>query len=282
MPRSSGLLPGLLACAAALSTAGAQKPAPAVVRAQVTDTAHAPMANAAVAIIRGRDSVMQAGITNATGRFTFTFQTDSALHRVTARRIGYLATTRLVRAAPGDTIDVVLVLARLPPMLDTVRVDARARSDDYHIDATMIAHIEHHYVKDAYDAMRDINPAMLGDGARGCRRAENIWVNGVKVKYSPGPAYDMPVEQSVVTHANILGIPGATTGAAGWPAAHAALDDILALVRPQDIASIDYRNCWDNSMPGRGMRNAIFLTLKPGIDFDDRHGSYPHDSIPGR
>jgi hypothetical protein len=30
------------------------------------------------------------------------------------------------------------------------------------------------------------------------------------------------------------------------------------------------------------MRNAIFITLKPGIAFDEKHGSYPADSLPDR
>jgi hypothetical protein len=273
---------GALTVCSARSTR-AQSPATvAVVNVRVTDTTGAPVDGATVIILHGSsDAAVFLHTTGTDGRAHFEFPVDTGRYRVVVRKLGFVQTMRRLRPMARRPVSVTLAISRIPPMLDTVRVDARARSDDYHIDAMMIAHIQHHYVKDAYDAMRDINPGMLGDGARGCRRAENIWVNGVKVKYSPGPAYDMPEGTSVVTAADILGIPGATLHAAPFPRPHAALDDILALVRPQDIASIDYRNCWDNSMPERGMRNAIFITLKPGFEFDDRRGSYPRDSVPG-
>ena len=272
----------LAALGASATPSCAQSRSPAVVSVRVTDTAGAPMAGVTVIVLHGRSNAATfMRTTPGSGRVWFEFFPESGGYRIVARKLGFLQTMRLLRVAPGDTTTLALAISRLPTQLDTVRVDARARSDDYHIDAAMIAHIQHHYVKDAYDAMRDISPGMLGDGARNCRRAANIWVNGAKVQYSPGPAYDMPYGQSIVTAAETLGIPGTSVGPLIVPAPHAALDDILALIRPQDIASIDYRNCWDNSIPDRGMRNAIFITLKPGIDFDDRHGSYPHDSIPG-
>ncbi|MGH7669909.1 MAG: hypothetical protein ACRENQ_10505 [Gemmatimonadaceae bacterium] len=66
------------------------------------------------------------------------------------------------------------------------------------------------------------------------------------------------------------------------PSHDTVLDDALQIIRPQDIAETRHTNCRDTSIPGHGTRNAIFVTLKPGITFDAKHGSYPVDSVPNR
>lgn len=274
----------LLAAASVLAAAPrlhAQSTPPAVVYVRVVDSTNAPMAGVTLVVLHVGDQASFTGTTNAAGRFGFQFVPDSGAYHIVARKLGYVGTTRLLPAVPGDTTSVTLSLARLPPTLDTVHVDARALSDAYRIDASMISNVKQ-YVANAYDAMRDINPGMLGDGERDCRPAMNVWVNGVRVKFSPTPTYDLPVSQSYVTREELFGIPGASRQAVSYYSPHARVDNILYWVRPQDVADISYHNCWDNSVPDRGMRNAIFITLKPGIAFDEKHGSYPADSLPDR
>jgi hypothetical protein len=288
--RRPALIVGIMAftsLTAAMASAqrGVDRPTPApigFVRIEVADAAHNPLGDVILAVLDSADNALFVTRTDSRGRSAFGLQTAGRKHLV-ARKIGFLETRRLLRVHEGDTLRVSLVLARVPPQLDTVRVTARRRSDDYVINAAMIANIEHHYVKDAYDALRDLNPGMLGDGARGCRPAMNVWVNGVHVRFSPTAAYDLPVDESFVQPAELLGHPGASDKAISWHPPHDSdPGDVLDLVRPQDIADIRYTSCLDNSIPGHGTRNAIFITLKPGIVFDEKLGSMPADSLPDR
>jgi hypothetical protein len=265
------------AAAALASTAGAQKPAPVVVRAVVTDTTNAPLANTAVAIIHGRDSVMLAGLTSAAGRYTFKFQMDSALHRITARQIGYLATTRLIRARPGDTVDVALVIARVPPMLDTVHVDARVLSDDYHIGADMIAGVTRPLF-DIHDAIVDLRPNMLDNEVHNCGPTRNIWIDGVLEQWDsdaasypkpPGGHVDVDLKGNVKTPLAPHVSPH-----------HIDPEAVLAKVNPQHVLSVDYIDCWHDPLHGSHTRNALFITLKPGYTYIRGRGSVSDDSLP--
>ena len=270
-----------LSAAAASAQRGERQPAatPAgFVRIDVADTAHTPLADVILAVLDSADNALFVTRTDSHGLSVFGLETAGRKHLV-VRKIGFLETRRLLRVRAGDTLRVSLVLSHVPPQLDTVRITARRRSDDYFIDARMIAGIQHHYVKDAYDAMRAINPSMLGDGARDCRPVRNLWVDDRRVLFSPSPSYDLPVSSSpsapVIPMDAWGGIPSAG-------AAHAPPSSVFAIIRAAHIATIVYRNCWDGTVPGRGGRNAIFITLKPGIVFDWKHGSYPADSLPDR
>ncbi len=281
---------GLLAVAsAAPAPAAGQGAPPAVAHVRVVDAAQAPLPGVTLVVIRAHEEGALLGTTANDGRYTFVFTPDSGSYRVVAKKIGYVQTTRLLPARSGDTVNVSISLARIPPQLDTVRVNARARSDDYVIDARMIvSESKHRYVKDAYDAMRDINPGMLGDGGRECRRARNIWVNGRREEYSPTPSYDLPIHQSQNLSPAAAAAPtnawasAPAGGSTALPPPHAAPTDLLAMIKSEHIAMIVYHNCWDTSFPGSGARNAIFVTLKDGYAFDPKRGSYPIDSVPGR
>ncbi len=274
--RLARLLPAAILLALPAATR-AQKPAPVVVRTQVSDTGNAPMADVGVAIIWGRDSVVLAGVTNSAGRYAFTFRIDSGLYRITARRVGYLPTTRLVRAAPGDTVNIALTLARIPPTLDTVHVEARARSDDYVIDSTMIARL-HRPVTNIYDVIRDLRPNMLYNDIHLCGPTANIWVNGVHEQF--GPKTDGPIAPIGRVQVDMAG--HVTHQPSHVAPRHLDPESVLANIRPQDVAEVRYLDCRDTSMPGFGVRNALFITLKPGIVYDWKRGSVPADSVPGR
>jgi Carboxypeptidase regulatory-like domain len=275
--------------------AAAQGPLPAVVHVRVTDAAQAPLAGVTLVVIRAHEEGSLIGTTANDGRHTFVFGPDSGSYRVVAKKISYVQTTRLLPAHAGDTINITLSLARIPPQLDTVRVSAHALSDDYAINARMISTVgERRYVKDAYDALRDINPNMLGDDARECRPVRNIWVNGRREEFSPTPGYDMPTGQSPGADATVpidawsgpppvgrRGRRGANSASSAH-APHAAPTDLLGMIKSEHIAMILYHNCWDTSYPGSGTRNAIFITLKDGYAFDPKRGSYPIDSTPPR
>jgi Carboxypeptidase regulatory-like domain len=126
------VLPFALLTIAGTTPAAAQTRAPAVVRVRVTDVAGTPIANAELAILAAKapDAVAVA-TTDTAGRHEFTVAIDGAAYRITARKLGYVATIRRLRVAPGDTTSLELRLAavaavqRLPTVVtrETYRLD---------------------------------------------------------------------------------------------------------------------------------------------------------------
>ncbi len=261
----------MLAMAACLlpTRVRAQAGPPAVVHVLVLDTAREPVAGATVVILRGPPpgQALHEGTTDAAGRCTFAFVPDSGPYRFVARRIGYAQTTRPLAVAAGDTLFVPLSLARLPPMLDTVRIEARALSNDYFLDSTAILRAARDpAIENVYDVLMRLRPNMLGDHGRICDDIAFVWVNGHRVRLDE--TLSIPPRDVLIDPRTRL------------RKRHLAPTDILAGIRPGDIASMQYKNCWDTSMPGIGSENALYITLKPGIAFDEARGSYRIDSIP--
>ena len=48
---------------------------------------------------------------------------------------------------------------------------------------------------------------------------------------------------------------------------------ILSQVHPEHIAEMRYQDCFDHSMAKVGSTNAIFIVLKPGVQFVWREGT---------
>jgi hypothetical protein len=51
------------------------------------------------------------------------------------------------------------------------------------------------------------------------------------------------------------------------------------MINPEHIAEVRYLDCWDTSVPGIGGQRALFITLKPGISFDRKRGSYVDSTV---
>jgi hypothetical protein len=115
----------VLAAVAALGapSVGAQTPARAVVRVTVTDPAGTPLPRAELAIIglRSTDAVAVAA-TDSAGRHTFRIALDSARYRITARKVGFVPTIRLLNAAVGDTTVLELRLATVTAVQELPKV----------------------------------------------------------------------------------------------------------------------------------------------------------------
>ena len=54
-------------------------------------------------------------------------------------------------------------------------------------------------------------------------------------------------------------------------------DSVLAAIRAEHVSEIKYENCQSTAVPRLGGNNAIFVTLKPGIAFDLKNGSFIAD-----
>jgi hypothetical protein len=57
-----------------------------------------------------------------------------------------------------------------------------------------------------------------------------------------------------------------------------AVDSVLASVRAEHLQEIRLVNCWDTSLPGVGAKNALYVALKPGVDWNWKVGSFIADS----
>ena len=96
----------------AVAPTQAQTPTPAVIRVQVTDPAGAPLARAELAILQLRSSdAIAVATTDSAGQHTFTLALDSTRYRITARKVGFVPTIRLLPITRGDTTTLELNMA---------------------------------------------------------------------------------------------------------------------------------------------------------------------------
>ena len=93
----------------------------------------------------------------------------------------------------------------------------------------------------------------------------------------------MPAQPS---DANVLvsDLAKARASAGGLPGIiGAARLTLLEEIRPEHIAEISYKDCFDTSAKGNFGQNALFIVLKPGIKYEVNYGSYPTDALrPGK
>ena len=54
-------------------------------------------------------------------------------------------------------------------------------------------------------------------------------------------------------------------------------DSVLAEIRAEHVSEIKYESCFSNVVNKMGGSDAIFVTLKPGIAFDLKYGSFIAD-----
>ena len=133
------------------------------------------------------------------------------------------------------------------------------------MDSTLIGReAQNPTVEDIYDVLRRLRPQMLGDYMRKCADIQFVWINGVRYRLDEtlsNPPID--VLRDPRTHARKVILEP-------W--------DLLAGIHPMDVASVQYLPCRDTSMPGIGAENALYITLKPGVAFDEKRGTYRTES----
>ncbi len=242
---------------------------PRQVHVTVAGSDGAPLDATTLLIVKQGVGAMLTGSTDAKGHYTFLVPHDSGRYSLLARKIGFAPVETSLFGDGRDTVNINLILTPASPNeLPSVRVEASARGKNYFLDSAEIASTRGRTIRDAYDALRKLRPDMLGDKGR-CpsEPVDNVWVNGRRVLSMArftGAAQGGPVH--VVRRAR---------KATPEPD---LVDSVLASVRAEDIAEIRYVNCWDRSMPGLGTNNAVYIVLKPGLDWDWGLGSHPADS----
>ena len=257
----------------ALSVASrGQLASPVAIHVHVVDSAHAPIANADVAVVHGLNDVLAAGQTDRNGLLLLRFSRHEDNYQVVVRKLGYARASKFVLAGQSDSLSIDVTLSKASQRLDTVKVIAevnRTRERTF-IDADAIA-ASGRPLFDAVDVIEKLRPNMTvepPDATGQCLPARNLWVNGVRV------AWRFP---SVSTRTRAGGVRAEVPLARPGRALRAASDDeILALasIKPEHIASIEYRNCFSTTVNKIGGESALYVILKDGIAFRMGVGSY--------
>ena len=256
---------------------GAQSVPRPTVRVLVTDSAGVPVEGVEVALVRGlRDSVGR-GTTNNAGQSSFQIPSDQNQYQVIARKIGYFRAERFFIARAVDTIRAPLTLRRIVQALATVRVteqeDLKRRA--YFIDADVIANSTRNLI-DASDILLKLRPDMVaGRPAPGfdpdCNGMREIWVNGRRTWALMSLTNDRAVQRMLgQTSRRGRQTPAARLGSSNL--------SVMMEIRPEHIAEMTFKDCFDTTVEGTGKKNALFVVLKPGVGFRPGIGSYVVDA----
>ena len=242
------------------ATAAAQAgPMVNAVRVTVVDSSRRPVSGASVSIARGLTEILATATTDASGTRMFAFR-DTGDYHVMVRRLGFRPADQFFAVLGGDSVvRVVVVLAPAPVVLDSVRVMADEDPKHKHlfIDADGIANSPR-LLFDAVDIIMKLRPDMVfGLGGKGfCPPARNLWINGKRI-----------FQEFVGIDSVAVARPGRDS-LPGW------IISALTLIRPEHIDEMRYRDCMDMSVGKIGSDRAIFVLLKPGVDYDPSVGSY--------
>lgn len=228
-----------------------------------------------LAVSRADVGALLSGRTNDSGLHVFQSSLRPGAYSVLARRPGF---------SPGETrfdvgtSDSVVVTVRLSPRpaTDLAPVVVEASRSNYVLTSSdMLA--SGRPIRDAFEALRKLKPSMLYDKDR-CRAevVENVWINGRRVLFM---AKQIPIPGNRSSRS--VGGVRVTVSGGGSRSEPPAVDSVLASIRAEHVDEIRLVNCWDNSLPGVGSKNALYVSLKPGIDWDWKRGSFVADTSSG-
>jgi hypothetical protein len=234
---------------------------------QVTDSTRQPVGNVELLVLRGGQPVEVRRSSEGAGGVRVAVPAGE--YEVVARRLGFARAGRFVRVRAGDTVVVALTLTPVAQQLSEVRVTARETLDrrTYYLDADAIA-ASRRRMWNALDVVAALRPDMLTSraGWRVCGTVQDVWINGRRV---PRPFVPDPVVSS-------RPLPNVSPKA---PVPSGVLT-ILSQVRPEHIAEMRYRDCFDRTGRAVGMSNALFIVLKPGVEYREDEGTVVVESAP--
>jgi len=264
--RYTSFILAFVAAAFAPAAANAQS-ARAFVRVTARDSAGGPISGAELTLLRGVRDVIAHATTDSGGRGTMFVDDlkDSTDLQVVMRKIGYPRGDRLFMAAPHDTARVDIVVARLATTLAPVKVTASADllRKSYHLDADDIANSTLWFT-DAWDVVKRMRPDILRSRGGCATGVQEVWVNGKRI------VLPLPPTGMARARARIGAPPGARFGYIPV--------SVLSDIAPEHIEEMTYHDCFDHSMAAVGSVNALFVTLKPGVAFQQDVGSFVVDS----
>jgi len=142
-----------------------------------------------------------------------------------------------------------------------MRIEAMSslKYKSYHLDADDIE-AANMPLYNGWDVVKRLRPDMLTSRGGCATGALQIWVNGKRIRW---PLY--PTEMVLKTA--LVGAPP-NTRVSYWPVS------VLSEIAPEHIREIVYHDCFDASMAAVGNNDAIFVTLQPGVYYEENVGSF--------
>ena len=260
-----------------------QAPRRLEIRVRVTDTAGAPIPEASVSVMRG-NGALASGPTDELGRRSLSIERSDDDFEIVVRKIGFERNGRFVRPAAPDTLALHFTLRRAVQTLEAVSVKASqdVKRKAYHLDADDIANTTRPLF-DGMDIVRKLRPDIVYGRFQGGYDPcviHDIWVNGLHIKNPP--VNDMAAARRPKPPPNISRPTGNPTAAdkprplPPDPLSKVPLDvwSVLATIKPEHVAEMNYADCTDFTVDRPGGRNALYVVLKTGVDFQPGIGSF--------
>ena len=229
MGRSYSLSLGVLALLLCAAAGSSQTTTRAVVRVSAHDSSGVPVQRAELTIVHGLRDVIARTTTDEEGQGTLIVPDvkDSTDYQVVMRKIGYSRTDRFFSVGPRDTAKIELVVAHPNVTLPTVKVTAEANvlRKSYYLDADDIANSDWHFIN-GWDVLKRLRPDMLTSRGGCATGAQEIWVNGKRIR--------LPLLPTGMARATAL---------VGVPAAHRFTYtpvSVLSEIEPEHIESITF------------------------------------------
>jgi len=251
-----------------------------VVDVFVVDGHNVAVPGADVSIVRELNKVVAHGTTDDNGRRRLTLSRSAQPFQIIARKIGFARGDQFL-VPIHDTITSRIVLHPAPQALAAVTVTAEQdlRRKRYHIDADDIANSDRP-ILDALDVVTKLRPSMIYPvqpaGMDPCGLFY-VWVNGKRVVTTIPDAFIASRARQLRAAAK-----AAPRLGAGLGSVPVNVQTVLSSIHPEHIDEMTYTDCDDFSINANYARNAVFVTLKPGIGFEPNVGSFViedwHDS----
>lgn len=255
-------------CAASCSTSPRTSKGLVPIRVRVLDSVGTPVHNATVTLIRGLHQELAAGATDSSGVLcfcgAFIFSTD---YQVVVRKTGFAPSRQFTKLTLVDSLKVDVVLLPATGAADTSAARAPNR-----IDAETIA-AGSQRMQNAFDLIRLLRPGMLPvrDRTDACEPIAHVWVNGQHV-LSPNEGTATRPRTSASSLGRVNPFEGVSL----------QVRSALTSIKPEHVAAVEYRDCHDAAEVRSGRNNALFVSLKHGVQFDESLGSYVSRESPQR
>lgn len=229
------------------------------IRVRVVDSAGAPVSDARVSLTRGLHQELASGATDPAGVLCFcSLFIFSPEYQVVVRKPGFTPARQFAKLEFIDSLKIDVVVKPVVAAADTIPASSPRRIDAEAIAASGRA------PQNAFDVIRMLRPGMLAARANAdaCEQVSNLWVNGRRV-LSPDR------------------VPAPPRASPNPPRAPTPFDDVSVRVRsalnsikPEHVAVIEYRDCHEVTEGQPALSNALFVSLKKGVQFEQELGSY--------
>ena len=258
-------LVAMLAASACVVRTGDAQVVRRAVRVQVADSSGAPLGGVDVVVLTVRRDTLGRGATGDDGRALIPIDSGSGDRQVVGRKIGFRRSDLFIRIARAETLSVTLRMRRAVQTLAPVTVTEQQRLLYNFISADEIDSMSpHRTIYEARDIVLKLRPDMMNGVHCAPTTARRTSVlRGGRVTRIPNTELGSGVT---------IWVNGRRIFSPGMPS-----DSVLAAIRAEHVSEIKYENCQSTAVPRLGGNNAIFVTLKPGIAFDLKNGSFIAD-----